>query len=132
MGNRAILQFKDNKYLPSIYLHWSGGRASVEAFLDVAKRLNFRSDSYGIARLSQIIGNYFGGSLSLGVENEVFNVGDNGIYVIKDFNIINRLKCDISEEIDKDKTKHISDFIIDMMERLGVIREKMYQEEKYK
>ena len=57
MGNRAVLQFKHrNQYnnkvetLPSIYLHWNGGRASVEAFLDVAKKLNIRSDSYGVAR----------------------------------------------------------------------------------
>ena len=38
MGNRAVISFKDEYYKkedsPSIYLHWQGGRDSVEAFRD--------------------------------------------------------------------------------------------------
>ena len=34
MGNRAVLEFKDQSNQPNIYLHWNGGRASVEAFLN--------------------------------------------------------------------------------------------------
>ena len=93
MGNRAVLQFNNkHKDLPSIYLHWNGGRASVDAFLDVAIKLDFRYDNYGVARLCQIIGNFFGGTNSLGVDKESFDPSDNGIYVIEDFKIINRLE----------------------------------------
>ena len=85
MGNRAVINFKDSKV--GIYLHWNGGRESVEAFLRAAKTLELRENdpTYGLARLTQIIGNYFGGSLSLGVgllsELDCDNA-DNGQYVI--------------------------------------------------
>jgi len=65
MGNRAVIAFEGSK--TGIYLHWNGGESSVRAFLDSAKELGVRSDSYGVARLAQIIGNFFGGSLSVGV-----------------------------------------------------------------
>jgi hypothetical protein len=139
MGNRAVLQFKHrNQYnnkvetLPSIYLHWNGGRASVEAFLDVAKKLNIRSDSYGVARLCQIIGNFFGGDLSLGVFKDDFDPGDNGIYIIENFKIIERKNLEIKEEINEAKTKEISEFILDMISRIDTLRDDMYKEEKYK
>jgi len=64
MGNRAVIQFEDGT---GIYLHWNGGVESVLAFLDTAKHFKLRQDDYGQARLIQIIGNFFGGSLSLGV-----------------------------------------------------------------
>lgn len=55
MGNRAVLKFIDNKDQPSIYLHCNGGRASVQAFLNVAKEQCLRADDYGVARMCQII-----------------------------------------------------------------------------
>ena len=33
MGNRAVISFFTNTTSPSLYLHWNGGRASVEGFL---------------------------------------------------------------------------------------------------
>jgi hypothetical protein len=74
MGNRAVITIRD-KHKPkddwsSLYLHWNGGRDSVEPFLYVAKLYEIRCDSdptYGIARLAQIIGNTLGGTLSIGV-----------------------------------------------------------------
>ena len=33
MGNRAVISFSTSPAAPSIYLHWNGGRASVEGFL---------------------------------------------------------------------------------------------------
>jgi GGDEF domain-containing protein len=42
--------------------------AHVTAFLDAAKELGVRSENeYGAARLCQIIGNWFGGTLSIGI-----------------------------------------------------------------
>ena len=94
MGNRAVINFKDSKV--GIYMHWNGGRESIEAFLRAAKTLGLREGdpTYGLARLTQIIGNFFGGSLSLGVgllsELDCDNQ-DNGQYIIDDnFNIVGR------------------------------------------
>tara|TARA_R100001143_G_C3347777_1_gene127793 strand:- start:755 stop:1150 length:396 start_codon:yes stop_codon:yes gene_type:complete len=96
MGNRAILAFEDKKKRDhasiGIYLHWNGGRDSVEGFLQVAKAYGLRSGDYGIARLTQIIGNFIGGTLSLGVGVvKRMDSSDNGIYWIDEhFDIVGR------------------------------------------
>jgi len=102
MGNRAVitaskaLSVKDSNDL-GVYLHWNGGRDSVEAFLEYCKLQGFRSpdmDCYGYARLVQVIANYFGaGGLSVGVEkccNLDCDNWDNGVYVIKGWEIVDR------------------------------------------
>ena len=95
MGNRAIIKTEGGHI--GLYLHWNGGRDSVEAFLAYCKLRGFRSpesDGYGWARLAQVIGNFFGGGLSLGiVETGVMIDGeycDNGAYVIRDWEIVGR------------------------------------------
>lgn len=94
MGNRAVIAFDGQK--TGIYLHWNGGLASILAFLKVAKTLNVRASTYQsdytIARMTQIIGNFFGGTLSLGVGAlETLDLeGDNGVYWIKDWEIVRR------------------------------------------
>jgi len=88
MGNRAIITTSPYKTSNvGIYVHWSGGQESVEAFLDVARDLGVRdpvSDpDYAMARLCQIIGNFYGGNLSLGI-GRVSNLdpGDNGVFTV--------------------------------------------------
>jgi len=77
-------------------LHWNGGRDSVEAFLAFCKLKEYRSpetNGYGWARLCQVIGNYFGGSLSIGVgisSRLDYDNGDNGVYIISDWEIVDR------------------------------------------
>jgi hypothetical protein len=91
MGNRAVITF-DKKV--GIYLHWNGGLDSVGAFLKYCELRGFRFDDYGLARLVQIISNFFGGDLSIGVGpyNELdTDNGDNGVYVVKDWKIVERL-----------------------------------------
>ena len=84
MGNRAVIAFKGNDL--GIYLHWNGGEESVKAFVDTAKALGVRNpcrDSYGITRMVQIIGNFFGGTLSLGIgKADHLDDSDNGTYTI--------------------------------------------------
>lgn len=94
MGNRAVIATPEKDV--GIYLHWNGGRDSVEAFLKYAELRGIRKpevDNYGWARLTQIIANFFGDSLSIGVgrfENLDTSNGDNGIYLIKDWQIVGR------------------------------------------
>ena len=102
MGNSAMIT--DEKKQISIYLHWNGGRDSVEAFLEYARIRGNRGDEYGMARLIQIIGNFFGGTLSLGVYPYVPNFrGDNGIYIInKNFEIVGRENFEGEEQNEYD------------------------------
>ena len=101
MGNRAVIttsKLKDIKKskVIGIYLHWNGGRDSVEAFLTYCKLKGYRSpsdDNYGWARLCQVIGNYFGGESSIGIDNCCHldcDNEDNGVYIIKGWKIIGR------------------------------------------
>lgn len=85
MGNRAVIQFGPDPDALGIYLHWNGGPESVNAFLDYAKEVGLRVDDYGVARLAQVIGNYFGGILSVGVglaRDLDRDNWDNGTYVL--------------------------------------------------
>ena len=93
MGNRAVIQMQDQDV--GIYLHNNGGYDTIKPLLDVAKTYGIRGDDYGIARLAQMLGNFFGGTLSLGVstlDKLDRDNGDNGTYVVdSQFNIVDRL-----------------------------------------
>lgn len=100
MGNRAVIQMQGED--TGIYLHWNGGRDTVQPLLSVAKEYGLRGDSYGMARLAQMMGNFFGGTLSLGVgpiDQLDRDNYDNGTYVIDNkFNIVDRLYFDGQEQ----------------------------------
>lgn len=92
MGNRALIVFKDQQQVsPAIYLHWNGGPESVYAFLDALDRYEMRADvEYEAARFVQLVGNFFGGTLSLGIRGvrdledlEQLDCDDNGVYVVQ-------------------------------------------------
>lgn len=98
MGNRAVITTKANfeNNGVGVYLHWNGGYDSVSAFLKYCELKGYRSpdsDCYGFARLCQVIGNFFGGSTSIGI-NTVDKLDcdnwDNGVYIIEDWKIVDR------------------------------------------
>jgi len=98
MGNRAIISTRkeyDNDTL-GLYLHWNGGRDSVEGFLAYCDLCGHRSpetDGYGYARLAQVIGNFFGGTLSVGIVSnprECASGCDNGAYIVENWKIVGR------------------------------------------
>lgn len=112
MGNRCTITRPQKDVY--IYLHWNGGRDSVEAFLEYCRLRNFRSpesDSYGLARLTQVVANFFGGGLSIGIgavgENiKSINPGDNGCYVVgEDWKIVERLFFNDAEQNTYDRAK---------------------------
>lgn len=127
MGNRAILKFVDQPNQPKIYLHWNGGHASVQAFLNVAKARHLRTDDYGVARMCEIIGLYFGDILSLGCTNADFENWylDNGVYIIKNFEIIGREYAPDEEEINQLKTDIITSDILFFYKKLEEAREQL-------
>ena len=88
MGNRAVITFdkKPSRNSVGIYLHWNGGPESVLAFLEAARHFKVREgDDYEAARVVQIIGNFFGGTTSIGIERlsrlDCAN-GDNGVFAV--------------------------------------------------
>jgi hypothetical protein len=121
MGNRAFICTRKKDL--GVYLHWNGGRDSIEAFLKYCELQNFRcpeSDSYGWARLVQVIANFFGGSTSIGIGKYYDMNEDNGIYVIENWQIVDRLNLyegfteqneyelnEMLKEIDKQQPLHM-------------------------
>jgi hypothetical protein len=112
MGNRAVITTNENR--PNneklgVYVHWNGGRDSVQGFLTYCKIAGFRNpihDEYGWARLTQVIANMFGGGLSVGVDtlNRLdCNNGDNGMYIFnEDWEIVDRMYFDGAEQNEYD------------------------------
>lgn len=94
MGNRALVIFGDSKV--GVYLHWNGGPESVYPILDYMRSKECRmaeDPEYATARLVQIVGNFFGGTTSVGVQTvgdemntawpfEADDPGDNGVYLV--------------------------------------------------
>ena len=114
MGNRAFIKFYGQR--TGVYLHWNGGRDSVEPMLEYCRLRGFRFNDYGVARFCQVVGNWCGGDLSIGVWSTVgcFNrdldPGDNGIYIVKDWKIIGRYEPPTFEQNEYDPI----DFMIDI------------------
>lgn len=99
MGNRAVITtrngFSNNG--TGVYLHWNGGRDSVTAFLTYCKLKGYRSPTddptYAWARFCQVVGNFFGGSTSIGVgrvDRLDCDNYDNGTYIVEKWDIVDR------------------------------------------
>lgn len=110
MGNRAVITTKENfeNNGVGVYLHWNGGYDSVNAFLKYCEIKGYRTpdtDNYGWARLCQVIGNFFGGSTSIGIDTvdklDCDNY-DNGVYIIKGWEIVDRKYNRYAEQMEYD------------------------------
>jgi hypothetical protein len=93
MGNRAVITTREHEI--GVYLHWNGGRDTVAPLLRYCELQGYRppsADCYGWARICQVMGNFFGGSLSLGIDRfeRLGDPGDNGVYVIDGWEIVGR------------------------------------------
>lgn len=96
MGNRAVIATEDKDI--GVYVHWNGGRESIDGFLAYCKFMKFRApedDEYGWARLVQTIANWFGpDGLSVGInvyDSLDTDNYDNGVYIISDWKVVDRL-----------------------------------------
>lgn len=96
MGNRCVITTPQRKV--GLYLHWNGGRDTVEPLLKYCELKGYRapsSDEYGWARMCQVMGNFLGGTTSIGIgaysDDEHMDPGDNSIYVIDGWKIVDRI-----------------------------------------
>lgn len=97
MGNRAVITDAEKKI--GVYLHWNGGRDTIEPLLAYCNLKGYRDPindpCYSLARFTQVAANFLGGINSIGIglfsELDTDNY-DNGTYVIgKDWKIVDRL-----------------------------------------
>ena len=128
MGNRAVITTNKNLNDTGIYLHWYGGRSSVEAFLAYCDLKHYRKpehDSYGFAMLITVITNYFGDGLSCDV-NVCSRLDcdnyDNGVYIIKDWYIVDRM-YEHGEQYEYDFVAMINDIDSKQPEHMQLTRE---------
>jgi hypothetical protein len=124
MGNRAVITFTNHATSPCIYLHWNGGRASVEGFLKAAQQLEllpskFNHESEFLDKFAEMIAErFFDCKVGMAVYREKYGTADtdnwdNGVYVIdQKLAIIGRLYFRNSEEIDQNKTDEICKSIV--------------------
>lgn len=131
MGNRALITgegiFYNGKGM-ALYLHWNGGMDSVKPLLDYCKMKGYRGfgedDSYAMARLAQVACNFMGGTLSVGVDVWDFTKDpwcDNGIYVVKGWDIVERKYFEPPEQDEYDYIDFLNgiDRAMPENERLG-------------
>lgn len=93
MGNRGIITTAERGL--GLYLHWNGGISSVEGFLAYCKLKRYRTPrecpDYAFARLAQVVGNFLGGTCSVGItpyrsdEDALALAWDNGVYIVGDW-----------------------------------------------
>ena len=124
MGNRAVVTFKTHPSSPCIYLHWNGGRASIEGFLRAAKVLGIVGDHREkMDALADVLARgFFKNPVGMNVYREEYGKTDtdnwdNGVYVINDdWEIVDRLFKRHEEEIDWKKTRRITASIVENIE----------------
>ena len=123
MGNRAVITFDQTYNAPCIYLHWNGGRASVEGFLAAARALGLNycapgNEAETMDRLAELLATWF---FNCNVGHNVYRYEygaadrdnyDNGVYLLnRDMTIGGRLFARNAEEIDLEKTEAIAEAI---------------------
>lgn len=128
MGNRAVITFDTHDEAPCIYLHWNGGRASVEAFLHAAKLLQItlpddlplgKAKTWAMDRLAQLLAHrFFGCEVGTTVYRTTYGRADtdnwdNGVYIVDIYwDIVGRLFQPYPDELDALKTAEICDTIV--------------------
>ena len=102
MGNRAVLVWKDengcyDESTNGVYLHWNGGRDSIEAFLAYCKMKDLKSPSedihIGLENFVDVVTHFFGSGQSIYVD-QMKNLDqdnyDNGVYICDKWSIVGR------------------------------------------
>lgn len=114
MGNRAVLVWKDENghyddNTVGVYLHWNGGRDSIEAFLAYCQMKDLKSPSenvsIGIKNFVDVVAGFFGSNQSIYIDKlsdlDQDNY-DNGVYVCDGWKIVDRKYMHGSEQDEHD------------------------------
>ena len=102
MGNRAVIVWTDEQgnYTDNsngVYIHWNGGRDSIEAFLAYCEMCGYESpteDPAGFERFAKVVSGFFGSSQTTVEIAPISQLDtdnyDNGMYVCRGWDIIGR------------------------------------------
>lgn len=123
MGNRAVISFGVSPKAPCLYLHWNGGRASVEGFLAAARDLGYHhagTQKADVDQLEQFIRPFFAEpNHRLSIYRETVGTADkdnwdNGWYIIdqRTLDIRERRFVRYGEEVNPSKTQEIHDELV--------------------
>lgn len=110
MGNRAVITFKTTPKAQCVYLHWNGGRDSVEAFLRAAKFNGAKGHGPAALRvLAATAQRFIGGSVYMQTYGHAdTNNFDNGVYVIdNNMQIVARIFAPREEQVNPARTAEI-------------------------
>ena len=138
MGNRAVITTNQILKDIGIYLHWNGGRDSIEGFLTYCKLKGYRSpesDNYGWTYLAGVITNFFGDGYSCGLDiacNLDCDNYDNGVFIIQNWLIIGRKFKRSSEQYEYDLKEFLETIDSKMPEHMRLTTEEWAEFDKVK
>lgn len=132
MGNRAVLVFENDRTdkSPAIYLHWNGGRDSIEPFLTAAKLIGIGKLTTTTERMDAIATMlakfFFECEIGRTVYREPFGQTDqdnmdNGVYLIdNELSIVGRLYHDGDEQSGHDHDQIVNEILSNMAQSAGI------------
>lgn len=118
MSNRAVIAFGPNcPDTKGIYVHWNGGFASIEGFLDAARKLKL----YTPEAVADMIKPWIGCSVCVDrIARLDCDNGDNGVYFLSDsLEIVGREYAPSVEEIDPVASASISSEVLALYRARG-------------
>ncbi len=104
MGNRAVITTPEKKF--GLYLHWQGGRDSIEAFLEYAKLIGAESSGLEmLVDLHRIIANFQPGTTVQIYPYDKCDTNnyDNGVYIVDNLEIVGREFAPAREQMEYDR-----------------------------
>lgn len=117
MGNRAMIVGKDSSL--GLYVHWNGGRDSVEAFLEYASFLSSygmgaKDNDLGFSTLVKVVANFMGSSCSVEIVDQDDlashkNIYDNGVYIVDGWEIVDRFDAPVVEQNSYDRIEMLKE-----------------------
>lgn len=118
MGNSCFVTTPKKQV--GIYLHWNGGRDSIESFCEYMRILDTANivgdQGYALAQFSKVVGNYLGtDSIGLYPYDESCRDCDNGVYVLgKNWSIEERIypSCYADGDEFKEQYEHTIDEMV--------------------
>jgi len=129
MGNRAVVvfdEFKPESEAAAIYLHWNGGRDSIEGYLKATRILmggRLGDGAYARARFFQVIGIFMGGNLSFGMDTTraLCGQGDNGVFIIDSDTMTIKGRGEWDAEWEEQDEYDVNTFANEIIKRINAV-----------
>ncbi len=129
MGNRAVIvfdEFNPESEAAAIYVHWNGGRDSIEGYLKATRILmgdRLGDEAYARARLFQVIGIFMGGCLSfgMGTTRSLTGQGDNGVFIVNSKTMTIKGRAEWEPECEEQEEHDVNKFTNEIIKLINVM-----------